>query len=165
MAIFGTGCIVTDRPDYTSPEPNFPPSIQAAPGSEFALDRLNVVPNPSTGGDDAGTPRFVFDVYIVDPNLTQTLRANTILNTSPDVEPEDWRPREIPPSGSLERRVTFEMDPSRFTRRCNRLELVVSSAFQNDSARTPAERFDVATAVWYVAFDDAVSPPQLRECP
>lgn len=165
MSLAGASCIVTDRPDYTSPAPNYPPAIQSVPGATFSLNALNIVPPPSEWGGDAGTPRFVFDVYILDPNLTQTLRANTIVNVAADVEPTDWRPREIPPTGELGRRVVIELDPSRFTRRCNRVELVVSGAFAPDSARVPETQFDVATAVWYVGFDDATMPPQLRECP
>ena len=160
------GCVITERPDYSNSGPNYPPSIASVPGALFPLDRFAIVQANSTGAAmDGGTSTYEFEVYVLDPNIDQTLRANIIVNVGPDAQVFEYLPLDIPPSGQLTRRFTFNIDALRLSRRCNRIELQVSSAFVDGEARKPKAQFDLASAVWYLAFEDSARPPEMQECP
>lgn len=170
------GCL-TQNVQYEVPR-NYPPSIETPDTAQFPLNSVIQIPSELTVAGDGGTEvssviRLQLDVR--DPNLEQRLEYRVFVDFDPMMPRIDaFQP--IPPASltatdRLTRRVEILVPVTQLgrsnERRCHRIEVLVSSAFQSVGLRSPVEPGDIARATWWVARqDEGVSTVvDMRNCP
>jgi hypothetical protein len=157
------GCL-TQNVQYEVPR-NYPPSIETPDTAQFPLNSVIQIPSELTVAGDGGADvssviRLQIDVR--DPNLEQRLEYRVFVDFDPAMPRIDaFQP--IPPASltatdRLTRRVEILVPVTQLgrsnERRCHRIEVLVSSAFQSVGLRSPVEPGDLASATWWVARQD-----------
>lgn len=157
------GCL-TQNVQYDVPR-NFPPSIETPDTAQFPLNSVIQIPSELTVASDGGTDIssvIRLQLEIRDPNLEQRLEYRVFVDFDPMMPRIDaFQP--IPPASltatdRLTRRVEILVPVTQLgrsnERRCHRIEVLVSSAFQSVGLRSPVEPGDLARATWWVARQD-----------
>jgi hypothetical protein len=163
---------LTQNVQYEPPR-NYPPSIETPDTARHPLN--SVIQVPITVAGDGGTQTATvieLNLEVRDPNVDQRLEYRLFVDFDPMMPRIDVI-QPIPAASPLaEDRLTRRVEiPVPITqldsrRRCHRIEVLVSSAFEGGEVRTPIEPGDVATATWWVARQDADTPTvvDMREC-
>ncbi len=170
------GCL-TQNVQYEVPR-NYPPSIETPDTAQFPLNSIIQIPGELTVAGDGGTDVsnvIRLQLEVRDPNLEQRLEYRVFVDFDPMMPRIDaFQP--IPPASltatdRLTRRVEILVPVTQLgrsnERRCHRIEVLVSSAFQSVGLRSPIEPGDLASATWWVARqdEDVSTVVDMRNCP
>lgn len=156
VTVLSGGCLITAPTSFVSEAPVTPPRILDVQGvTRPRLGNLIVL----TDGD----PDLRFDVPVQDDNVTDDLQYQFILNGNRDCVPiaggascePDFRLGVLGADGRAVRNVQLVLQTNRFRLGCNRVELWVSSAFEQRKSlagnfHIPVRPGDVDFATWWV---------------
>lgn len=138
----GTGCLVTERPDYT--EENVPANVRVVSPSTFT--RVPPERDPLCTSEEMW---MRFEAQVHDANLEDVLSGRVLVN---GVRIAQSSVNAIVPTGEEDRGVVpFCLSRGNLRRACNRVELLVSRQFDEGptdySTRDPN---DFAKVEWWV---------------
>lgn len=152
----GSGCIATDRIEFTDEE-NFPPSVISTPDAQYPLNEIGQL----NLDDPVEVPEVLLETIVRDPNFEQTLEFRIFLDSEPP--PAAEAPIEegtIGPSGFLDRFPVFSVSYERLPPgECHKIELVVAGGFaSNVEDRRPIVPGDFDLVTWWIEVTDSDNP-------
>jgi hypothetical protein len=172
------GCL-TQNVQFDVPR-NYPPSIESEPGARYPLNQV-ITPTGRPSGGDGGSEamEIELDLLVRDPNVEQRLDFRVFIDFQAGSIPTIVRQGVIPPASGgdrIERRQRIPIPIAAIGQvgRCHRIEVLVSSSFQEPgpAARLPVpdpgRTADLASATWWVALPDPDAPSgaiDMSACP
>lgn len=147
-------CLVTDKIELPE-ERAFPPSIVSPPDADgVSLDEIILVDK------DTAPTEIMIPIIVRDPNVDQSLELRLFVDPSDPRIMFETIPQAnnnvISANGTIERSLTLRVPTGRLALGCRKLELLVSTGFNEESE--PVVMGDIDQAVWWVRVVDAANP-------